>query len=126
MGNTRATKNALCDYCGRRIALTNYGEVLRYHLNLEYEKCFGVGLKCWSHPLVKGDNSGPQSKSPVKTHQPKKQKGFPITQLAPARQFRVRIGENWVNRWERKFGVKIPDKNVEVLTSGKFTRRSKK
>ena len=126
MGNTRAIKNALCDYCGRRIALTHYGEQLRHHLNLEHERCFGVGSKCWTHPLAIGDSSGPQSKSPVRTHQRKKQKGFPITELAPARQFRARVGENWLNRWERKFEVKIPDENVKVLTRGKFVRRNEK
>jgi len=34
--------------------------------------------------------------------------------------------ENWLNRWERKFGVKIPDENVKKLTNGKFIRREEK
>lgn len=30
--------------------------------------------------------------------------------------------ENWINRWEKKLGVKIPDENAAVLTHGKYKR----
>jgi len=41
-------------------------------------------------------------------------------------QFRTMPYENWLNRWERKFGVKIPDENVRKLTNGRFIRREQK
>lgn len=107
-----ADKTAECGHCGRRIVLYLFEETLRYHkLPDKSAKC--PGTCTWDYTQVRSGKPTPISLPEV------------VEDLSP-QPFRTLPYENWLNRWERKFGVKIPDENVKKLTNGKFVRRSPK
>jgi len=111
VGTHYADKTAECGHCGRRCVLHTIEETLRYHkLPDKSAKC--PGTSTWDYSKV---DSAAQTLLRV----------VPAKITGP-RAFRFLSYENWLNRWERKFGVKIPDKNIKILTNGKFKRRSSK
>lgn len=128
----KSVLTAKCDYCGGRIALYYHERVLWYHKHID-----GSG-RC---PGSQTDQFSAVKKENAHSRKYRKEKRPPILKVAPAllrtrsvneaeivskKSFRLFPYENWLNRWERKFGVKIPDENVRILTNGRFIRREEK
>jgi len=109
VGTHYAELTAECGHCGRRGVLHTIEETLRYHkLPDKSAKC--PGTSTWDY-------------SKVRSGEPKPRGAIPAAEITGPRYFRSLSYENWLNRWERKFNVKIPDKNIKILTNGKYKRR---
>jgi len=132
----RADRTAICNHCGRRFCVYKIDETLWFHkVSDRSKKCPGSSTFDYDDKSLLPVQRRPKLRyrydPPVKlleiehpTHLRVKPPG--TGDLISNKSFRLKPYENWLNRWERKFHVKIPDKNVVILTKGKFTRRSTK
>ncbi len=116
---SKARYTAKCNHCGRRCALYSVSETLWSHITRDKSE--------WCPGTCTADYTD-RKQIPVRpsiVYEPSD--AYPIRPKAVvttgAKPFRERPGEHWLTRWERKFGVRIPDENVEVLGRGKYVRR---
>jgi len=128
----KSVLTAKCDDCGGRFALYRHQRRLWYHKHADYSgRCPGSLTAHFSD--IRKENAHSRLY--------RKEVAPPVLKVAPsllrtrcaregeivsAKAFRQMPYENWLNRWERKFGVKIPDENVKRLTNGRFIRREEK
>jgi len=120
---------ALCNHCGRRWVLQLGCETLYYHkLKDKSGKCPGASTKDYSFVEPCKAKKKKQKRTPklIDVKPPSLRVRTPDTQLyVSTKSFRSHNYESWLNRWERKFGVKIPEENVRNLTNKSYIRSSK-
>jgi len=137
VGQSKSVESAICQACSRRIALQPIGKVLKYH-KAGWDSCPGTSTIKYSEVLP---FHRPSYVPPRLSRRPRPR--IPVLMVVspsgiPSKQpdtpeigrrsgpFRLLPYENWLNRWERKFEVKIPDENVKILSHDKYVRRSEK
>jgi len=125
---SRAIKSAECNHCGGRFAVYLAGQVLRWHKTRDrFKTCPGAGTKDYGDvkeyvtpfrsygKLVPGEL--------LKVEIPAiKIRSSSTPKITRTGIFRHNHYENWLNRWERKFTVRISDIGVWNLTGGKYVR----
>jgi len=127
-----AQQTAECNHCGRRCSLRVTDATLWFHKTPDRNPCPGTATT--DHHDIRVKRKDPGRRRPYQFPpelleiEPPTIKVRPpgLLEITSRKSFREFPYENWLNRWERKFGVKIPDENVKVLTSGKCVRRSEK
>ena len=134
MGQVKSVQSAVCRECTRRVALNPYTNTIKFHKQ-GWDPCLGAGTTKYDN--VKPFYRPPGRQTPLRRPLPPKLLKIPPPKIrikasnTPVIEprngaFRKLHYENWLNRWERKFEVKIPDENVSVLTHDKYVRRSTK
>ncbi|KKL61833.1 hypothetical protein LCGC14_2191350 [marine sediment metagenome] len=116
---SKAGYTAKCNHCGKRCALYSEAETLWKHVIRDKSKqCPGTCTADYTDrkqiPVRPSIVYEPTDDYPIRP------KAVVTTR---AKQFREKPGENWLNRWERKFGVKISDESAKALGRGKYVRR---
>jgi hypothetical protein len=117
----KAERTAVCNHCGHRYALYAAAETLWNHKGRDgLKQCPGTCTTDYTE-IKEVPRARTRTIYEPRDNYPILPKAVPIT---PVKQFREGVHENWLNRWERKFGIRIPDENVEVLTGDRYYRES--